>query len=273
VYGGEELSFRAVLGLVFSVSVLTASSSFAVTFTPDNRQTLAEFATRSGLDPRSVEQNYAATGMVICNNVYSTGQLTLQRDVITTAAHAFFDSEGRPRGDLGACVFSMTVDGKRHIRPIMAGSLKVGSRTPYADPPAADWAVVRLGSPIAEATPYSLAGLTTEGSSVTLLAHRHRGWRHDGERAIENCAIRAVTNVAQLRLSELAIDCSTGDGASGSAVLSGGDSHGMVGILVGWRSAHPTVEGPFSTRHMNVAVAVEGAFREALLSTVAIPAP
>ena len=106
---------------------------------------------------------------------------------------------------------------------------------------------------------------------IVMLAHRHRGWIHDGLKAIEACAIRIESRVEKLSARELAIDCSAGEGASGSAIMSPGQSGAMVGIDVGWRSTHPDRPGPFSMTHMNFGVAVEGPFKNAILGMTAEP--
>jgi V8-like Glu-specific endopeptidase len=264
---------KYVLACAFSLVAFSGSQVLAVTFTPDGRQTLTEFATQKGQDPASLELQYAATGMVICSGVYSTGQLTLKKDVITTTAHAFYNQAGNSRGDLNECVFSVTLNGQRHISPIMASTLQVGSTNPYSEAPGTDWAVARLAKPVQEASPYILSSVAAAGTAVMLLANRHEGWRQDGQRAIEQCAIRNVEPLSALAPHELAIDCSTGNGASGSALLLNASPHELVGILVGWRSRHPAAAGPYSSEHMNFGVAVEGAFRAAIMAVASLSSP
>lgn len=243
----------------------------AVTLVSDARLTLPEFARRTGQDPKLFESRYAATGMVVCSGVYSTAQLTLRNDVVTTAAHAFYDTDGNPRGDLATCHFNIMVDGKQLSVPLDVQSLQVGSRQPYSVAPVHDWAVVRLVQPVPGAQPYGIGGNSHVGAKVVLLAHRHRGWVHDGRKAIETCAIRTETRIDRVSAREIAIDCSAGEGASGSAIMVPGKSGEMVGIYVGWRSTHPDRPGPFSMTHMNFGVAVEGPFKNAILAAAMKP--
>lgn len=245
----------------------------AVTIGGDARLTLPEFAAKTGQPLSTFEKRYAATGMMICAGVYSTAQLTMRNDLVTTAAHAFYDSEGNPRGDLSSCVFAINVEGVVHQMPLITTSLRVGSRNPYAVSPAYDWAVVQLAAPVPQARPYLLGKSVTAGSEVVLLAHRHRGWIHDGSKAIEGCRVRAERTAASSDPREIGIDCSAGEGASGSAIMTPGDGGSIVGIYVGWRSTHPETAGPYSSTHMNFGIAIEGAFRNAVIAASSLPDP
>ncbi|HVV93818.1 MAG TPA: hypothetical protein VHD15_10395 [Hyphomicrobiales bacterium] len=256
-------------GVVAAALGMGTVAAQAVTFTSDARLTLDEFARAHGENPARLEARYAATGMIRCNGVYSTGQLTLRDDIVTTAAHAFYDPAGRPRGDLSACTFMVEVGGLRRTVPLDASTLVVGTTDPYPLPPSLDWAVVRLAQPIAGVHPYTIANGGSDGEGVALLAHRHRGWVHDGRRAIEDCRIRSeAAKPVGLAPREIDIDCSAGDGASGSAILEQGADTRMVGIYVGWRSSHPETTGPYGPDHVNFGIAVEGHFRDAVLAAV-----
>jgi hypothetical protein len=253
------------------LGMVAAEDAGAVTLVTDARLTLPEFAKKTGQDPALFETRYAATGMVVCSGVYSTAQLTVKDDLITTAAHAFYDTDGNPRGDLATCHFNIMADGKQMSVPLDVQSLQVGSRNPYAVSPVHDWAVVRLAQSVPAAQPYGIGSVGPVGMPVVMLAHRHRGWVHDGLKAIEACAVRTESRVEKMSPREIAIDCSAGEGASGSAIMIPGQSGAMVGIYVGWRSTHPDRPGPFSMTHMNFGVAVEGPFRTAILAAAMQP--
>jgi hypothetical protein len=248
-----------------------ADNAGAVTLVSDARLTLPEFARKSGQDPALFENRYAATGMIVCSGVYSTAQLTVKSDVVTTAAHAFYDTDGNPRGDLSTCHFAIMSEGKQLQVPLDVSSLVVGSRNPYALAPVHDWAVVRLVRAVPDAQPYGIGDPGPVGTPIVMLAHRHRGWVHDGAKAIEPCAIRVESLTEKDMPRELAIDCSAGEGASGSAIMVPGAATSMIGIYVGWRSTHPDRPGPFSMTHMNFGVAVEGPFRTAIVTMTSPP--
>lgn len=264
---------RSIAGAVmFGLGLLAQlGNAQAVTIVSDSRLTLPEFAAKTGQPLAAFESRYAATGMVVCAGVYSTAQLTIRNDVVTTAAHAFYDASGNPRGDLSSCVFSILSGGQQRNLPLVVSSLRVGSRNPYAVAPVFDWAVVRLADMVPGAKPYALGTPGTTGMPIVMLAHRHRGWVHDGRKAIEACAIRNARSVDKASPREIDIDCSAGEGASGSAIMTPGSTNQMVGIYVGWRSTHPEKSGPYSQTHMNFGVAVEGTFRTAIMAMAAEP--
>lgn len=262
----RQLARRCALAIFFAGTATGAAR--AVTFTSDSRLTIEDFARAHEQNPAAFEARYAATGMVVCNGVYSTGQLTLRDDIVTTAAHAFYDPSGHTRGDLSACVFVIRVDGTRRAIPLAARTLTVGTTNPYPLPPSDDWAVVRLTAPVADARPYQL-GESAPGLGIALLAHRHRGWIHDGRRAIEDCRIRnEIARPFGTEPREIDIDCSAGDGASGSAIMLPDATCRMVGIYIGWRSSHPDEVGAYGPDHLNFGIAVEGSFRSAILAAV-----
>ncbi len=229
----------------------------------DGRLTLADFAIRQGENPSVTERRFSATGIVTCGNTHSTAQLTLRSDIITTAAHAFYTPSGQLRTDPSSCVFEIKNGAQTHSFAVIGTTLRVGSKRPYTEPGVKDWAVARLASPVEDATPYQLADASSAGS-ILLVANRHQGWIHDGQRAIESCAIRTAVQTISGAPRELAIDCSTGQGASGSALMLPGAPGVMIGIYVGWRSAHPKLAGPYAANHLNYGLAIEGPFRAAI---------
>lgn len=254
--------------VVATAATLLSFGAGAVTITNDARATIPDFAKRTGHDAALYETRYAATGIVNCDGTYSTGQLTVRGDIVTTAAHAFYDQAGRFRGHPDSCVFSITAGGVHHSVPIVFRTLRVGSKAPYRVSPVYDWAVARLARTVPGAKPYRI-GAGAPGAPIVMLAHRHRGWVHDGRKAIENCILRVAHRVDTRNPREIGIDCSAGEGASGSALMLRGATTSIVGIYVGWRSVHPARSGPFSPTHMNFGVALEGPFRTAVVTAVA----
>jgi hypothetical protein len=235
----------------------------------DGRLTLADFAQKQGENPAVTEKRFGATGIVTCGNTHSTAQLTVRADVITTAAHAFYAPNGRLRANPSSCIFTILNGSQAQVLRVQGSSLTVGSSDPYAEPGVKDWAVARLVRPVEGTTPYQLATLSTTGN-ILLVANRHQGWAHDGARAIEACAIRRAERTLRNAPRELAIDCSTGQGASGSALMLPGAPGSMIGIYVGWRSNHPKASGPYAATHFNYGLAIEGPFREAI-QAIAVP--
>jgi hypothetical protein len=81
---------------------------------------------------------------------------------------------------------------------------------------------------------------------------------------IEHCRARRLAATSSEGIREIAIDCGTGPGASGAAILDGGRR--IIAIYVGCRSTKPEEALPFSARHSIFAVSVDGAFRRALFA-------
>jgi hypothetical protein len=140
-------------------------------------------------------------------------------------------------------------------------SLRSGSTNPLAEAATRDWAVARLSAPVAGVTPYGLAAPGDSPGSVFLSAAGNGGADRMG---IERCSARPLTGTASDGIREIAIDCSTGAGASGGALLDAGRR--IVAIYVGYRSTSPEQTLPFSARHYNFAISVDGPFRRALLA-------
>lgn len=253
--------------VVCAILLGAVSSAHAVTMEKDGRLTLADFAVKTGQNPGDTERRFGATGIVTCGNTHSTAQLTIRADIITTTSHAFYGPNGKLRADPSSCVFTMLDGSSVQSVKIQGNSLTVGSLTPYAEPGVKDWAVARLVRPMNGATPYEVTSLSTPGE-IMLVANRHEGWVHDGLRAIESCSIRRAARIVADSPRELAIDCSTGQGASGSALMLPGAPGSMIGIYVGWRSSHPKAPGPYASNHLNYGLAIEGPFRDALQAAV-----
>jgi hypothetical protein len=239
-----------------------------VVFGRNSRRTVEEFAAEQKLDPAELHRKFAASGLIECGAAHGAGQLTLADDLVTTAAHVFFDEDGVPRAK--TCTFVNEVDGKEIHTPIDSASIIAGSKNPYAVAAVHDWAVARLTRPIAGATPYGLAGAATPNSPIEFVARGHIDWGEGRELSMEKCGLHDQLSVGDEGTREFSFDCETGDGASGGALIVGETADPVVGaILVGWRSNKPFHSAPFSTTHYNFAVTIEGTFKKAIIASAA----
>lgn len=229
----------------------------------DRRVTAEDFASAHKLAIERLQRSHSASGLVACGDAHGAGQLTLATDVITTAAHVFFDEQGRRRADV--CYFVAEIDGERSRVPIDMTSIVAGTVQPYAVKAVHDWAVARLTRPLEAATPYELASGLAVNEPVEFVARGHSDWGDGRRMSFEDCALRIQTNAVKGGAREFAFDCDTGDGASGGAVLLGDEYPRLGAILVGWRSNDPSKAAPFSPSNYNFVVSVEGAFRSAVL--------
>jgi len=203
----------------------------------------------------STHIKFGATGLVRCGNSVGTAELVLHRDVIVTAAHVLL---GPASGQGGDCVFTPNMGDGSPI-PIVAGTIKAGSRTPLAQPATRDWAVARLAAPVLSAVPYSLAPQGAYPTSITFCGGGNGTPTHFGA---ESCTVRRVIQTAADGIRELAIDCSASPGSSGAGLVTSG--HAVAAIYIGYRSTNPDQSQAFSDTHYNFAITIDGPFRRAI---------
>ncbi|WP_395666809.1 trypsin-like peptidase domain-containing protein [Methylocella sp.] len=239
-----------------------------VTFGRDSRRTVEQFAAQENLPAAELRRKFAASGLIECGGAHGAGQLTLTDDLVTTAAHVFFDEKGQPRAK--SCVFVNEVDGREVRTPVDLASVVAGSRDPYAVAAVHDWAVARLTKPVVGVAPYGLAVGQAPGAPVDFVARGHIDWGEGRRLSMEKCGFRDQLSVGDEGTREFSFDCETGDGASGGAVIFSDKGEPLVGaVLVGWRSNKPFRSAPFSPTHYNFAVTIEGAFRKAVVASAA----
>lgn len=243
-------------------SVKTASVVPVVVFGQDARRLPQAFAAEHDIDAADVVRSHAASGLIQCGNAHGAGQLTLTDEVVTTAAHVFFDENGMPRAR--SCIFSAAVNGHEMRVPIDLGSIVAGSTNPYNVAPADDWAVARLSRPMAGVKPYGLAAQVRENEQTTFVARGHIDWGEARKLSMQDCLVHDQLSTGSQGTREFSFDCDTGDGASGGALMFDRDYSRIGAILVGWRSNRPFSAVPFSHTHYNFAVTLEGGFRRAV---------
>jgi hypothetical protein len=235
-----------------------------VVFGQDARRAPERFAAEHRLDAPDMVRSHVASGLIQCGNAHGAGQLTLTDDVVTTAAHVFFDENGFPRAR--TCTFDLTINGRDTQVPIDLSSIVAGSTKPYDVAPAHDWAVARLTQAVSGVKPYGIAGDIHENEPVTFVARGHIDWGGAKNLSMQDCLLHDQLSTAEEGTREFSFDCDTGDGASGGAVMFDRDYSRIGAILVGWRSNKPFKGVPFSRTHYNFAVTMEGAFRQAVFA-------
>ncbi len=231
-------------------------------FGKNSRKTVEDFAAENRLDPRLLRRTYAASGLIACGNLHGAGQLTLTDQVVTTAAHVFFDEKGAPTAK--SCLFILEVDNKQISVPIDLSSIVAGSTNPYAVAEVHDRAVARLMKPVDGVQPYGIAEASSADQPVEFVARGHVDWGEGRRLSMEKCRLHDQLAAGKEGTREFAFDCETGDGASGGAVLAQTDKPEISAVLVGWTSNKPFHAAPFSPTHYNFVVTMEGAFRQAV---------
>jgi hypothetical protein len=104
---------------------------------------------------------------------------------------------------------------------------------------------------------------------VEFAARGHVDWGDARRLSLEKCRFWKQIAQGAEGTREFSFDCETGNGASGGAVLSGEIGGELMAVLVGYRSISPDSALPFSARHYNFVVSVEGAFRDAAVKAAA----
>lgn len=254
-------------GAGFEVERLTAPpvATPVVVFGADARATIEEFANQRRLDPAALRRRYAGTGIVHCGDSHGSGQLTIADDVITTAAHVFYDRDGALRGDSAHCRFVIETGAGEISTAIEVKSIVAGSTNPYNEDAVHDWAVAKLARPLREAAPYPLAPPARESSQTPVLfvARGAIDWQEGRKASLQDCRLRNALESSAEGTREFSFDCAAGIGASGSGLFDR-DGGGLMAVFVGFRSVAPDEPLPFSAEHYNFAVTIEGAFRRAV---------
>jgi hypothetical protein len=281
---GENEMFRkggihaaAICVILFGISVRASAVPFfshrlpeatplklvpVVVFGKNSRRSVEEFAAEQKLNAAELRTRFAGSGLIECGDAHGAGQLTLTNDLVTTAAHVFFDEKGAPRAK--RCFFLIENHGKETRVPIDLGSIVAGSTDPYAVAAVHDWALARLAHPIEEVTPYGVANATGPNMPVEFVARGHIDWGDGRRLSMEKCLLHDQLAAGAEGTREFSFDCETGDGASGGALVMGTNKPAIGAILVGWRSNKPFRSAPFSRSHYNFAVTIEGAFKKAV---------
>lgn len=235
-----------------------------VVFGRDSRRGIEDYAAENKLNPKDLKEQYTASGLIECGAAHGAGQLTLVDDLVTTAAHVFFDEAGALRAK--TCQFVIESGGKEVEVPIDLDTITAGSRDPYAISAVHDWAVAKLTKPIHGVQPYRLGESAKPSTPVEFVARGHIDWGDGRRLSVEKCLLHDELDVGDEGTREFSFDCETGDGASGGALMTHQSAPTIGAILVGWRSNKPFRAAPFSKTHYNFAVTIEGAFRQAVLA-------
>lgn len=243
-----------LLGALLSVVVPTHASERRVVVGHDGRVPLERMA---GAD---AHRRYAATGLIECGGVRGIGQVTAAADVVTSAAHVFFDEEGRPRADQGRCVFIVDGPGGRQTIPLTPSARLCGSTSPYGLSGRHDWGAARLAHPIAGIKAYELGTRVKPGDPIAVVAFE------GGRKTVDVCRVRDVVT-SENGARELRTDCVGFDGMSGAAYLTLGKEPKVLGVHVGFRSVDPDTAAAYSDHHYTFGAAIGGVLRKALASS------
>jgi hypothetical protein len=222
----------------------------------DNRRTFEDYAREHNKSVADVYREYSATGRFHCGTssagtgISGTAQVTVRPDVITTAAHLLYTEECKPRSakHFTDCYFETLPHGSTPAqRYLVKGQVSFGvgiticpqdlMTNDWDD----DWAVMRLERPVENVEPYQIDlgpssnSTPQRGTEIEVAAAQSIDFGGGNTPWIGDCRIRdvKVLNAGLVNSSGwLGTDCSSNEGASGSAVfIRQGDRKLMIGIL------------------------------------------
>jgi len=222
--------------LLVSITIVFHTASWgAGPLRGDNRRTEGEYAADRGLPIERIAALYAATGRLTCAKAAGTAQVTHRRDIITTAAHIFFDDDCNLNSDPNGCRFETKVDGvsfQSNVTLFRKGDWCNNTRSTKTKSwylTVGDWAVMRLESPLPQQVqPYKIGEFVQPKETVTFASSGSSDFmvKHLGD-----CRILNVVALDGVPYS-VSSNCDYGPGSSGGALLRR-DNFEIVAIAVG----------------------------------------
>lgn len=254
---------RALL-VAGAVAAQLGAAEAAVIDGPD-RRTIAEWATTYGFDLAAIEQRYGATGAVSCDwsdavhgehSTFSTGQVTVRRDLVTLSGHVFRDldecyDKARPAG----CRFTVTIGGSvqsASIEEVVAIGFDCDG-TDYNDRLRNDWAVARLDRML-DVEPYAIPDLPgpdlRRTMAVMSVVHSqdYLTLGPEGEelhpKTVGRCHVRdLLTEDNETTTTFFTSDCDGAQRSSGGSVLNDqGETPVLIAIWVANSEGRPALD-------------------------------
>lgn len=187
----------------------------------DERAPLNQIAGDLGLSAAEVTRIRRVSGHVGCFEpapIVGSGALYLTGDLILTAGHIFFQANGQPAGK---CFFRAQAPGTEWI-PLMAdaANARFGARPPKPGSNH-DWAIVRLGVPIADAAPFPLpSSRAGAGTPLVVISAQPAGFENtDPAMPIaQGCSVRRAP-ISSSSTNFYRTDCDASRGSSGAMNL------------------------------------------------------
>jgi hypothetical protein len=163
-------TFVAIAGL--TVALQSAPASANIIDGADDRGTLAALGPKLGLTAAEIQRIRQVSGHVACfgaRPALASGALFLADDLVLTAAHTFFENGTRAT----KCFFRPQTPGADWM-PLLtdAANARFGAVPPKPGSNN-DWAIVRLATPVAGATPFPPAATRPRAGDrlIVLTAH------------------------------------------------------------------------------------------------------
>lgn len=199
-------------------------------FGDDDRRTEEQYARENNMTLAEVQDRYAATGVLTCDNSEVSASLTLANNVAVTAAHAFANSstceiKSQPR----RCKFTATIGRVKKVVRV-SKLVATGFKCPQKPTNAEDWAVLKLERGLIGVRPYLVENQLIEvDAKVTSVSAISNDVFQSG-RAIPYYS-KTIGNCTAFKIYQsngdptiFSSDCDVAGGASGGAILKDGSS-------------------------------------------------
>ena len=260
-----------------------------------SEQVFAKNGEANAVPIEAVQKRFGATGVLECPGGHGSAQLTGASDVITTAAHIFFDRKTCARRDFPErCAFVTKIGKltKRYRVSLSAMGFECpGGKQSSWD----DWAVLQLDKPIVDVGYYRIApdlieDFAVAGGEVISVAGRSADFLlrdtygkaitpYVFPKSIEKCQVR-YRHRRDGQVAALESTCDAASGASGGSLLLSSDKRDyLIAITTGGQETEaelaeavrnrrenrrPFEQGQWFTLH----VALHGAFLKALQKAI-----
>jgi hypothetical protein len=194
-----------------------------------------------------VRERFDASGILKCPTAWSSAQVTVRDDIITTSAHTFIESKTcKTINEPKSCAFEIG-NGRAKISIKIKEIRSIGYSCPDHSRIVDDWAILELEKPLHGIKPYMLPtnhALPVEiGEKIVVVSGIQFDFiRKDAAgkifypKSIEICQVKNIYFTNNRNISYFATDCDESQGASGSAILKkAGETQGynLLGIIQG----------------------------------------
>ena len=213
--------FRNVLTAAALAVSLHAAPVSANIIGTDDRGTLAALGPELGLSAAEIARIRQVSGHVACPGaqlVVASGALFLANDLVLTAAHTFFNADGK-RAE--KCFFRAQAPGADWV-PLKTGAANARfGAVPPKPGSNNDWAVVRLATPVAGAEPFPPATTRPRAGDRLIVLTAHPADMEAIDPAMPvvcGCTVKRVP-VSTAATNFYRSDCDAVGGASGGMHL------------------------------------------------------
>ncbi len=208
----------------------------------DNRQVLLDYYRQKGISNDLATQPYAASQRIMCNTTSGSATLVERGDIVLTARHVFMAEPSQQVYSAAVkpnrCSLEVSDGERSQWYPIIVRSAVFNDSKQRSLVDRFDWVVLKLQAPVPGVKPYPLVAKPVQPDTPATLVTMHQ---HDFKyvsqfmRVHAACKVRTWVKIDGIDPAGYKLDCSTGVGASGSAVLVEGPSGPAVAGIISSR--------------------------------------